>query len=111
MYVPGVNQLNDLSVICDFMRVNSFAIVVSLHNEVPVATHLPITMVRDGDGMKQGIVGFEIPVSQIQGKAKLSQNKNEAEQSRIADALIQSNNSEVIEVGYMMRHGFNLTSI
>lgn len=210
MYVPGVNRLNDLSVICDFMRVNSFAIVVSLHNEVPVATHLPITMVRNGDeiklrghfakanpqwktlvgqevlvifsgphayispthydkhesvptwnyvavhaygqvdivhaedqperleemlkemilayetsylahwegldtrfrdGMKQGIVGFEIPVSQIQGKAKLSQNKNEAEQSRIADALMQSNNTEVIEVGYMMRHGFNLTSI
>ncbi len=205
MYIPGVNRLDDLSLMHAFMQANNFAIFVSRHNDELVATHLPLTLARqDGtfrfwghfakanpqwktladqealvifpgphayispthydkhesvptwnyvtvhaygnveivraedeaerletmltemitahevaylshwrgldiryrEGMKQGIVGFELLVTRIQGKAKLSQNKSHSEQERIAEALLQSSNSEIAEVGYIMRDGF-----
>lgn len=63
---------------------------------------------RFRDGMKQGIVGFEIPVTRIEGKAKLSQNKNHMEQARIAATLMAAERSEVVEVGYLMRENLGV---
>ncbi len=42
---------------------------------------------RYRQGMLGGIVGFEVDVVRIEGKAKLSQNKTEGEQRRIASTL------------------------
>ena len=43
-------------------------------------------------GMAKGIVAFEILVTDIQAKKKLSQNKNDNEQQRIIKSLSQSPN-------------------
>jgi transcriptional regulator len=42
------------------------------------------------EGMMQGIVGFEMIVTRLEGKYKLSQNKSEADQQNVADKLLQS---------------------
>jgi len=45
---------------------------------------------RYREGMLRGIVGFELRVTRLEGKAKLSQNKSAAERQRIAAALSAS---------------------
>lgn len=45
---------------------------------------------RYREGMLRGIVGFELRVTRLEGKAKLSQNKTEEERRRIAEALANS---------------------
>lgn len=52
--------------------------------------------------MQKGIVAFEIEVSNLQGKKKLSQNKTQAEQQRIMDYLSNSGNENERQIaGYM----------
>lgn len=43
--------------------------------------------------MVKGIVAFEIKVTELQGKKKLSQNKTETEKQRIIESLLKSENS------------------
>ena len=43
--------------------------------------------------MIKGIVAFEICITELQGKKKLSQNRSEAEQQKIIDSLSKSNDS------------------
>jgi transcriptional regulator len=57
---------------------------------------------RYRDGMRRGIVGFEMPVTRLDGKAKLSQNKNLAEQERIAVALGESQDAAAKATGEEM---------
>lgn len=47
--------------------------------------------------MMRGIVGFTIPVSRLEGKYKMSQNRNANEQARVINAL-QESNPEVANV-------------
>lgn len=201
MYVPNINRMDDREAMIAFMRQYNFAIVVSHQENIPVATHLPLTILqRDEqivlgghfakansqwqslpeqevlvifsgphayispahydkfesvptwnyvtvhaygrvalftaqehpqkldtlladlmkvheptyqaqwnqlsdkyrDGMKRGIVGVEIGVTALQGKAKLSQNKTNEEQARIGQALLKSQLDHVVEVGLAM---------
>lgn len=53
-------------------------------------------------GMMQGIVPFEMVLERIEGKYKLSQNKTEAEQARIASALLTSDDDGVRATGAAM---------
>ena len=57
---------------------------------------------RYKEGMKQGVVGIEIEVTRLEGKAKLSQNKSATEQERIADSLMHHPEGHVMQVGYAM---------
>ncbi|HUN53162.1 MAG TPA: FMN-binding negative transcriptional regulator [Candidatus Sulfotelmatobacter sp.] len=41
-------------------------------------------------GMLRGIVAFEMPIDRLEGKAKLSQNRDATDQARVAAALEQS---------------------
>src|SRR5207249_2012477 len=41
------------------------------------------------DRMMSGIVAFEIPISRLEGKLKLSQNRSVADQQAVLDALAQ----------------------
>jgi transcriptional regulator len=52
--------------------------------------------------LSKGIVAFEIKVTDIQAKKKISQNKTTAEQSRIADYLSKSENSSEKLIGAYM---------
>lgn len=42
------------------------------------------------EGMMNGIVGFEMTVSRLEGKYKLSQNKSQADQQNISKSLLKS---------------------
>lgn len=53
-------------------------------------------------GMLQGIVPFEMTLARIEGKYKLSQNKSEAEQARIAGALLASDDDAARAAGEAM---------
>lgn len=54
--------------------------------------------------MMQGIVAFEVEVSEIQAKKKISQNRSEKEKARIAEALSQSTSThEQLIAEYMKK--------
>ncbi|MGB1287165.1 MAG: FMN-binding negative transcriptional regulator [Aggregatilineales bacterium] len=204
MYIPRINQMPDHDEILSFMRQYSFAILVSVNEGIPVATHLPVTVHEQGEaeplilrshlakanpqwqtldsqeclvifsaphayistqhydkvetvptwnymavhaygqaevltfesaperlesilsdlimaseaayqqqwdglsaryheGMMRGIVGIEMTVTRLEGKAKLSQNKNQDEQARIADHLLMQDDTAARETGQAMQ--------
>jgi transcriptional regulator len=47
MYIPKINEENDQERILDFIRKNSFGILLSSENNVPTATHIPIELAFD----------------------------------------------------------------
>ena len=51
MYIPSLFRDEEADRLVEFMRRHSFATVVSALNGAPVATHLPVTVVRDGDAI------------------------------------------------------------
>ena len=53
-------------------------------------------------GMMQGIVGFEMSVTRLEGKYKLSQNRSKTDQKEVAQALRNSADPSVSEVGKLM---------
>jgi transcriptional regulator len=55
------------------------------------------------NGMLQGILGFEIAVSRLEGKYKLSQNRPEADRPRIAAALEARGDPDAVAVARLMR--------
>ena len=61
---------------------------------------------RDGDyvaGMIRAIVNFRIPISRIEGKFKLSQNRPGQDRARVINALAQSDNPDDRKTADMMR--------
>ena len=57
----------------------------------------------DFRGKLKGIVAFEIEISRLEGKMKLSQNRSQADQERVAAALAESRNTTVASVGQLMQ--------
>ena len=55
------------------------------------------------DGMLGGIVGFEIAVSRLEGKFKLSQNRPAVDRSRIVAALEAREDADSLGVAQLMR--------
>jgi transcriptional regulator len=47
MYIPKINEEHDQERIMDFIRKNSFAVLVNSNNNVPTATHIPIELAFD----------------------------------------------------------------
>lgn len=183
MYIPKFNHIEDTEVLLDFMRHNSFATLVSVHEGKPFATHVPfmvegenklsshiaranpqwtsfaeqeVLVIFQGDhsfispawyekhpsvptwnymtvhaygkvriieepeavktllhrlvlqyehewkmedlednylhGMMRGIVAFEVEVTRLEGKFKLSQNRSKEDQAGVIAALSQSEN-------------------
>jgi len=62
---------------------------------------------RYKEGMKHGIIGVEIEITRLEGKAKLSQNKTTTEQKRIANSLLDHSESHIAQVGYAMNSVFS----
>jgi transcriptional regulator len=60
---------------------------------------------RYREGMLQGVVGFTMAVTRLEGKAKLSQNRGAADQHRVAAALVASPDPAAHAVGVAMRRG------
>jgi len=52
MYVPKINEMTDLHESTDFMKRFSFATIVSVQNNLPVATHLPFMVTSEDNEIK-----------------------------------------------------------
>jgi len=50
MYIPKVNRNTDINELRSFLKENSFAILVSLHEGRPWATHIPLELDTDKEG-------------------------------------------------------------
>ena len=50
-----------------------------------------------------GIVGFEMAVTRLEGKYKLSQNRSQADQKNVSDTLLQSSDPAARAVGVEMK--------
>ena len=55
------------------------------------------------DKLTQGIVAFEIPITRIEGKFKLSQNRSAADIQGVVDALFCSGDAEDLALARIMR--------
>ncbi len=55
------------------------------------------------EGMMKGIVGFEMIVTKLEGKYKLSQNRSEIDQQNVSDKLLQSSDSVIHAIGAEMQ--------
>jgi transcriptional regulator len=55
------------------------------------------------NAMVKGIVAFEIPVTKLEAKRKLSQNKTERERQNVLQHLLESEDSAAHAIGEMMR--------
>jgi len=53
-------------------------------------------------GMVRGIIGFAIPITRLQGKFKLSQNRNAVDRRRVAAALREENDPGASAVASLM---------
>lgn len=202
MYRPTVFQEDNLDKLVEFMRANSFATLVSMEGNIPVASHIPMvitvqegvvkltghlakpnpqwrsfgpteslaiftgahgyvsptlyeahesvptwnyiavhaygvpqiitlkeskdamdTMIHDmidtyeasyhahwhglspqfREGMMNGIVGFEMPISKLEGKYKLSQNRSQIDQKAVSESFLESADSAARAAGQEMR--------
>jgi transcriptional regulator len=54
------------------------------------------------EGMMKGIIGFEIIITRLEGKYKLSQNKSQVDQQNVSTTLLQSSDPIVRAVGIEM---------
>jgi transcriptional regulator len=54
--------------------------------------------------MTRAIVAFEIPIDRLEGKAKLSQNRDAADQARVAEALAASGDPSAQATSRAMRN-------
>jgi transcriptional regulator len=52
--------------------------------------------------MMRGVVGFEIEITRLQGKFKMSQNRSESERARVSQELRASQNPILCEVGELV---------
>ena len=52
--------------------------------------------------MMRGVVGFEITITRLQGKFKMSQNRSESERARVSQELRASQNPMLCEVGELV---------
>lgn len=60
------------------------------------------------EGMMSGIVGFEMTVTRLEGKYKLSQNRSQTDQKTVSNALLQSPDPSARAVGEEMRQNFQV---
>ncbi len=59
------------------------------------------------DGLLGAIVGFEMEITRLEGKFKMSQNKSAADQQGVVGALAKSRDPLEIEVAAIMSNGLN----
>ncbi len=60
------------------------------------------------EGMMNGIVGFEMTVSRLEGKYKLSQNKSQTDRQNVAESLLNSPDPIERSVGMEMKQNLDL---
>ncbi len=61
-------------------------------------------------GMVRGIIGFAIPVARLQGKFKLSQNRDAVDRRRVVAALREENYQGAHDVASLMERRESVTA-
>jgi transcriptional regulator len=61
--------------------------------------HLPIEYI---ESLMQGVVGFEMDITRLEGKFKMSQNRSEAERTRICAELHATENPMLCDVAMLV---------
>src|SRR5438477_195867 len=100
MYIPKAFREDDLNTLHKLMREYSFATLIETHEaqfENPWPFQLPDDYLHK---MMSGIVGFEIEITRLEGKFKLSQNRTESERENVVAALLES--SDTLAVAALM---------
>ena len=64
-------------------------------------------MESEVETLLKAIVGFEIPIGQMEGKFKFNQNRSREDQESVAQALSESNNSTYRGVAEIMKKNLN----
>jgi transcriptional regulator len=64
---------------------------------------------RFREGMMNGIVGFEITVTRLEGKYKLSQNRSQVDQINVSNHLLQSSDPAARAIGAEMKQNLETT--
>ncbi|MBW4647484.1 MAG: FMN-binding negative transcriptional regulator [Kastovskya adunca ATA6-11-RM4] len=60
------------------------------------------------DGMMNGIVGFEMTVTRLEGKYKLSQNRSQVDRQNVSNTLLQSSDPAARAVGAEMKQNLEV---
>jgi transcriptional regulator len=50
MYIPKINQIKDRKEIFNFVRSNSFGMMVNCQDNLPIVTHIPMELIEKKDG-------------------------------------------------------------
>src|SRR6266404_5692155 len=106
MYIPKHFVIAETAACHRVIVGNGFGELVTLDDAgLPFASHLPflIDPARGASGMR-AIVAFEIPVDRLEGKAKLSQNRDATDQARVAEALAASGDPLAQATSRVMRN-------
>jgi transcriptional regulator len=91
-------------VISDEVRVRALLQRLVHTHESPRDDPWPMELPDDYYGqMVKGIVAFEIPITRLEGKFKLSQNRPPADQRRVMDRLTDSHEADQQSLGKRMR--------
>ncbi len=72
------------------------------HYEADYQSHWHGLSSQFREGMMNGIVGFELTVTSLEGKYKLSQNRSSTDQQNVSQALLQSSDVAARAVGHEM---------
>ncbi len=94
MYRPTAYQEDDATKLVAFMKANSFATLISVVEGVPDEFR---------EGMMNGIIGFEMAVTRLEGKYKLSQNRSRTDQQIVSESLLQSSDLAARTIGLEMK--------
>ena len=84
-------------------RLSAIVAALVAENEASYAQQWAELTPRYREGMLRGIVGFEMRVTRLEGKYKLSQNRSSTEQEQVATALLKDNEPHIAAVGAAMR--------
>jgi transcriptional regulator len=60
------------------------------------------------EGMMNGIVGFELTATRLEGKYKLSQNRSQTDRQNVSQTLLQSSDLIARAVGYEMKQNLEI---
>ena len=71
MYIPKFFEITDKEVIYDFIEHNSFGILVSIRNQRPFATHLPLILDREREILSGHLAIANEQSAELEGKEAL----------------------------------------
>lgn len=92
-------------------RLDAIVAALIAENEASYAQQWATLTPKYREGMLRGIVGFEMRVTRLEGKYKLSQNRSVTDQTEVANALLQDHEPMIAAVGAAMRETLAAGSI